>query len=242
MAGKDDEDLSGFRAAAPTEVRYVGPLGDYFRETEEEPFMALLPGGGGTVLDLGCGTGRLLERLRRGYDRVIGIDISEDMLRAATARRTDGIGLILGDFQRMPLADGCCDAVLALGTFHLTTTEELHLILGNVAALLKPGGHFVFTCWNARPWAPRRLFQGARAAAHELDDLIDILDAAGFGHPDISTTFFVPPNLFWAGYKLSRGALRRAWVDAVIRVTKYCRGRAAWHAGGGEFIVAARRR
>src|SRR4051812_15640276 len=39
---------------------------------------------GGRVLDLGCGTGRLLRYLRRRGDRVVGVDLSGDMLCVAS--------------------------------------------------------------------------------------------------------------------------------------------------------------
>ena len=54
----------------------------------------LLPHGG-TVVDLGCGSGRLLERLANGRPdaRIIGFDLSDPMLetgaRAARARRPE---------------------------------------------------------------------------------------------------------------------------------------------------------
>lgn len=74
---------------------------------------------GDAVLDAGCGTGRALEPLRaavgpRGL--VMGCDLTEAMLAAAArAGRHETGGLAVADAARLPLRDGCLDAVFAAG-------------------------------------------------------------------------------------------------------------------------------
>jgi SAM-dependent methyltransferase len=90
---------------------------------------ALGPPTGGIALDAGCGTGRALPALRRAVGPggiVIGLDITREMLDEANRRGRRGVAdLMLADVRRLPLPDGCVDAVLGAG---------LLPHLGNVAA------------------------------------------------------------------------------------------------------------
>lgn len=74
---------------------------------------------GDAVLDAGCGTGRALPALRAAAGArgtVLGADLTPQMLTAAAdaARRSDA-RLMLADAARLPLTDGCLDAVFAAG-------------------------------------------------------------------------------------------------------------------------------
>jgi SAM-dependent methyltransferase len=74
---------------------------------------------GDCVLDAACGTGRALPILRRRVGpegRVVGLDVTPEMLAEAARRgRQRDAGLLLADACRLPLPDGCLDAILAAG-------------------------------------------------------------------------------------------------------------------------------
>jgi ArsR family transcriptional regulator len=101
--------------------------------------LALLPPEW-TVADLGCGTGALAAALAGQVRRVVGVDQSAGMLRAAR-RRTAGLGnveLRRGRLERLPIEDGACDAallVLALGW-----VEDPERVLAEAARVVRPGG------------------------------------------------------------------------------------------------------
>jgi SAM-dependent methyltransferase len=80
-----------------------------------------------SVLDVGCGSGRVGERvLEAGAARYVGIDFSEEMLALARERLTrfgDAAEVVEGDFLTEPL-EGSFDAVLALGLFDYTPEPE----------------------------------------------------------------------------------------------------------------------
>jgi len=108
------------------------------------------------VLDVGCGTGRLLTRARaEGHPgRLVGLDPAAAMLvRARGGERR--VEWVLGDL-RSRVWHGEFD--LAVMTGHafqvLLDDEELRLALRTVRAALRDGGHFVFETRNpaARPW------------------------------------------------------------------------------------------
>ena len=105
--------------------------------------------GDETVLDAGCGTGRLTEelltRLPRG--RVIGVDRSRNMLDQAAAHLTpnygDRITLIEGDLLQRQV-DEPVDAIFSTATFHwLGDHDALFRTLNDQ---LRPGGRLVAQC------------------------------------------------------------------------------------------------
>jgi ArsR family transcriptional regulator len=95
------------------------------------------------VGDLGCGTGRWSERLAPFAARVIAVDGSAAMLRAAKERlgRFDNVEVRQGELEKLPIEDGELDlAVLFLALHH---TSEPRVVLGEAARTLKPGGRLV---------------------------------------------------------------------------------------------------
>ncbi len=103
---------------------------------------ALLPASW-TVADLGCGTGLASLQLASCVARVIAVDESPEMLRAA-ARRLEGLGnvdLRRGDLGCLPIADSTCDAAVCM--LALTHTEEPLAAIQEAARILRPGGRLV---------------------------------------------------------------------------------------------------
>jgi demethylmenaquinone methyltransferase/2-methoxy-6-polyprenyl-1,4-benzoquinol methylase len=107
---------------------------------------------GGTALDLACGTGSLTRDLARkvgpdGY--VLGIDFSQEMLRAARSRLTPGVAYRLGDatdLEGVP-SDSFDAATIAYGARNI---PDLDALFSEMARTLRPGG--VAVCLEiARP-------------------------------------------------------------------------------------------
>ncbi len=101
---------------------------------------------GGTALDLGCGIGRIAERVAPEMERVIGLDISCRML--ATARRRCGgfpnIHLVrTGGRDLAAFRDAAFDLVYAVDTFPYLVLSGADLAKNHVceaARVLRPGG------------------------------------------------------------------------------------------------------
>jgi trans-aconitate 2-methyltransferase len=106
--------------------------------------------GDETVLDAGCGSGRvterLLDRLPRG--RVIALDGSPAMVEAARgrlARYGDRVSFVTADLAApLPLDDASVDAILSTATFHWVTDHDR--LFRHLAAVLRSGGRLVAQC------------------------------------------------------------------------------------------------
>ncbi|HJS26253.1 MAG TPA: methyltransferase domain-containing protein [Actinomycetota bacterium] len=105
--------------------------------------------GGETVLDAGCGSGRvtevLLERLPNG--RVVALDGSGSMLEQARVRLErfgDRVGFVLADLgEPLPLEEPV-DAILSTATFHWVPDHDA--LFRNLAAVVRPGGRLAAQC------------------------------------------------------------------------------------------------
>ncbi|OUL37068.1 SAM-dependent methyltransferase [Nostoc sp. T09] len=96
------------------------------------------------VLDLGCGTGRLLDRLATKFPdlRGTGLDLSPEMVRVArqSNRHRPRLIYVEGKAESLPFADGQFDAVF--NTISFLHYLEPKQILHEVARVLSPGGRF----------------------------------------------------------------------------------------------------
>lgn len=100
------------------------------------------------VLDAGCGPGHLTQDLPASVD-VVGFDIAESMLDLARRRRPHGAYHVHDYHLPIPRAWGRFDAALALGT--LEFCDDLPLVLGHLAAALRPGGRLFASVVERRP-------------------------------------------------------------------------------------------
>ncbi|MCM2410535.1 class I SAM-dependent methyltransferase [Streptomyces sp. RKAG290] len=107
--------------------------------------LGLVPPGARTLLDIGCGTGMVTERIVAGRPglRVLGSDAARGM--AGVARQRIG-AVVLADARRLPLRDRAVDAVTAVWLLHLLRgTGDVRAVVAEAARVLRPGGVFVTT-------------------------------------------------------------------------------------------------
>ena len=68
--------------------------------------------GQAITLEIGCGDGRLLSRLRERGERAIGIDPSPAAIARGAARGSVRGRLVVADAMALPFADGAFDQVI----------------------------------------------------------------------------------------------------------------------------------
>lgn len=161
--------------------------------------------GGGRVLDLGCGTGRLLGWLAERSAHVVGTDLSEGMLRAARSRMKDR-PLVLYDGERLPFRDGSFEAVTAVGVFQDLPEDDLYLaLLTETARCLAPGGRLYLLEQVSdradRPW------RGA-------GEVIDLCARAGLG---LERKRPVRKGRWWLLYLIRYGVVPESLIDRAAR-------------------------
>lgn len=108
------------------------------------------------VLDVGCGTGLLLNRLSRTHPEVelIGVDLSQAMLIVAQRRLAGRASLADADAAALPFRDGAVDVLVSSSVFH--HLPEPAQALAEWRRVLCPGGRLVVTDW-CRDFATMRL-------------------------------------------------------------------------------------
>ncbi|HEY0603824.1 MAG TPA: methyltransferase domain-containing protein [Herpetosiphonaceae bacterium] len=142
--------------------QYLKIAEDYdrtFARIAYRPFMeafmlyrALGDVSGRSVLDVACGTGLYARQLRqRGAAPVVGVDISEEMIRVGRAHETVedlGITYLVEDAAKMGVI-GHFDLAIAVYLLHYSPTEDvLRAMCRNIANNLKPDGRFLSYQFN----------------------------------------------------------------------------------------------
>jgi len=90
------------------------------------------------VLDLACGTCVLEEYIGESRCEVVGLDLTEEMIRVGIAKRGQSVNsLVLGDAESIPFDDEAFDVVLSC---YLPKYCRVERLAGEVLRVLKPGG------------------------------------------------------------------------------------------------------
>jgi ArsR family transcriptional regulator len=114
-------------------------------ESQVEAAMAALVGEGpvGTLVDIGTGTGRMLELFGDRADVALGIDRSSEMLRLARAKLDERANTELrqADLYQLPLADGAADLAILHHVLHFA--EAPAAAIAEAARVLGPGGRLL---------------------------------------------------------------------------------------------------
>jgi ubiquinone/menaquinone biosynthesis C-methylase UbiE len=109
-----------------------------------------------SVLDLGCGAGRTTVRIHELSDKVIGTDISEEMITLAKERHRD-IDFRVMDASRLEFPDNTFDIVVFSynGLCCLYPADKRLRTIQEIRRVLKKEGVFIFSSANRfPPWAP----------------------------------------------------------------------------------------
>jgi ubiquinone/menaquinone biosynthesis C-methylase UbiE len=99
------------------------------------------------ILDIGCGTGALMDELTSQDHEVFGLDIAEEALRFCQMRGHSKV--YLADAAKLPFADRSFDLVTAIGVIEHLDHDEI--FLKEVARVLKPEACFVMLT-SSFPW------------------------------------------------------------------------------------------
>lgn len=102
---------------------------------------------GERILDLGCGTGVLIQRLLQIAPKieVFGIDASAEMLKIAKQKLPESVDFKLGSADNLPFPSNSFDVVVSTSVFHYF--RDPSRALQEAKRVLKPNGRLVITDW-----------------------------------------------------------------------------------------------
>jgi SAM-dependent methyltransferase len=123
------------------------------RHMDDLPFwLELAQSHGDPILELGCGSGRILLPLADAGYKMTGIEVDTGMLRVLKERLPDEllprVELIQGDFTKIQIAKNFRLVILPCNTYSTLDTAQRQALLGCVIQHLQPEGVFVASLPN----------------------------------------------------------------------------------------------
>jgi ubiquinone/menaquinone biosynthesis C-methylase UbiE len=95
------------------------------------------------LLDVGCGTGPMIELLVKEFPdgNYTGIDLTPRMIEVAQAKKLPHTKFLVGDSENLPFKENTFDVVICTNSFHHYPNPQA--FLDGVARVLKDGGRLV---------------------------------------------------------------------------------------------------
>jgi SAM-dependent methyltransferase len=123
-------------------------------------------GEGRRVLEVGCGTGLVLQRIAEFASHAEGIDLSPGMLAKAKER---GLNVQEADCTKLPFEDASFDVACSFKV--LAHVPDFDAALREMVRVVKPGGHIVVDIYNRHSmrYGIKRLF-GPRNTSSDFDE------------------------------------------------------------------------
>ncbi len=158
-----------------------------------------------TIADLGCGTGNASEYLSPRCHKVIAIDSSAPMLKAAQLRlhNSNNVQFIEADLNKLPLPDASVDAAVCLLVLH-HLPDPVHCLreAGRILTTRQNGGSLLIVDMHAHDRMQYKHQMGHQHLGFSTDHMNQLLKTAGFD--DIRNISLLPdsqcqgPGLFAA--------------------------------------------
>jgi ubiquinone/menaquinone biosynthesis C-methylase UbiE len=167
----------------------------------------------GKCIEIGCGAGRLTMHMARDFREVVGVDVSEGMLRVARAHvSAPNVEFLRSNGLELPVDTGSAEGVFSTHVFqHFDSHDLARANFAEVARVLRPGGTAMIhlpiyslprgfgplervlevgrrvDAWRAS-WRRRRGAEFMRWLTYSSDWLFETLPTLGFSDVEITVT------------------------------------------------------
>jgi ubiquinone/menaquinone biosynthesis C-methylase UbiE len=139
-----------------------------YRPAQDEMIALLQRRGARRIVDVGCGTGILADRIAREVHpvEISGVDLSDGML-AQAAQRSMEVRWVSAPAEQLPFADGSLDAVVSTSAFHWFNQPAA---LREFFRVLAPGGCAAVATLSPRQLIPAPVLSAVRLPAYDAPD------------------------------------------------------------------------
>lgn len=113
--------------------------------------------GGSSVLDLGCGYGRVAERMADKAGKVTGIDVSEDSIKLAKeiCRERSNMGFLVMDAADLKFEENIFDLVICVQNGISAFKSDPEKLMSEAVRVTKRGGRLLFSSYSEKIWDAR---------------------------------------------------------------------------------------
>ncbi len=147
----------------------------------------------GRILEAGCGSGLVLDRLAGIASEVYGVDISAGMLSHA---REKGLAVSHGNLLHLPFNDNEFDAVVSFKV--LAHVEPIRDAVTEMVRVVKPGGFLALEFYNPRSF--RGLIKTLKPASKTSKKFTDEDIITRYDTPDRIRSY-LPDNVDFIGFR-----------------------------------------
>lgn len=196
--------MKNFSSLAPTyDAWYSTPLGSLCDKLEKDTVFSLADvKEGELVLDVSCGTGNYSLELKRRGARVIGLDVSSEMLSIAKEKaEREGlkIDFVRADAAMPPFKDNPFDLITSI--LILEFADKQDKMIEAWKNLLRPGGRIVIGFLNRYSlWALKRRLKAIfkesiwrKARFYSADEMQKLISYAGLRSIESREVIYFPP-------------------------------------------------
>jgi ubiquinone/menaquinone biosynthesis C-methylase UbiE len=196
---------------------YYDDFSGWYERARQEPYHRMLDelevglveryGAGRDILEVGCGTGLVLDKVAHFAKSATGIDLSGGMLAKAAQR---GLAVAQGSATALPIASESVDVAYSFKV--LAHIPDIKLAMAEMARVVRPGGWVLAEFYNAR--SLRRLVKAIKPASAVSRQTND--EAVYTRYDDkAAIASYLPPELTWV---TSRGIRVITPVAAVHKI------------------------